>query len=89
MMQRGRPNSRPTRPDPQDDGPRPEDIEDFGDVTRPCQKCGAMLYDDVELCYKCGHAVGAEVQQRPGIWVIIVIGLIVVGLLTPFFMRIF
>ena len=89
MIQRPR-NSRPnTKPHPQDDGPRPEDIEDFGDVTRPCPKCGATLYDDVELCYKCGHAVSAEVQQRPGIWVIIVIGLIVVGLLTPFFMRMF
>ncbi len=86
MIQRGRPN---TKPRLSDDGPRPEDIEDFGDVTRPCAKCGATLYDDVELCYKCGHAVGAEAQQRPATWMIVIIALIVLGLLTPFFMRIF
>lgn len=87
MMQRGRHNTRPNPPE--GDGPRPEDIDDFGDVTRPCPKCGATLYDDVELCYKCGHAMGGELQSKPPVWMIVIVVLIALGLLAPIVMRIF
>lgn len=65
---------------PRDEGPSPEDIEAFGDATVECPSCGATLFDDVELCYKCGHALGAEAPEKPAPpWrVIVVIALVLV-----------
>lgn len=48
-----------------DDGPSDADIERFSDVTQKCPSCGTVLYDDVEICWNCGHALGSE--QRPKI----------------------
>lgn len=48
-----------------DDGPSDDDIERFSDVTQKCPSCGTTLYDDVEVCWNCGHALGSE--RRPGL----------------------
>jgi predicted nucleic acid-binding Zn ribbon protein len=48
-----------------DEGPSDEDIERFGDATVACPECGASLYDDAQVCYKCGHALGGEDKQGP------------------------
>lgn len=75
-----------------DEGPSPEDIDAFGDATRPCPNCGATLHDDVELCWKCGHALGGRASATDGkpvpIWVWIVVGLVVIGILAPWVLRI-
>ena len=39
-------------------------ITKFNDATRDCPKCGATLHDDVDLCWKCGHALMARHQRR-------------------------
>ncbi len=65
-----------------DEFPSDEDIERFGDVTYTCPECGTQLYDDVDLCWNCGHAVGARVDPGEGIprWVIVVGILLAAGL---------
>ncbi|GJQ29002.1 MAG: hypothetical protein HBSAPP03_08860 [Phycisphaerae bacterium] len=49
----------PRRNDELDESPQESDVEAFGDATVTCPHCRATLYDDVELCWKCGHALGA------------------------------
>lgn len=51
-----------------DDGPSDADIERFSDVTQTCPSCGTTLYDDVEVCWKCGHALGSERRQGLPLW---------------------
>jgi uncharacterized protein (DUF983 family) len=65
-----------------DEFPSEDDIERFGGVTIPCPRCGAELYDDVALCWNCGHAVGARLHAGEGIprWVLVVAGLVAVCL---------
>lgn len=46
--------------DEPDEGPSPEDLERFGDVTVKCRGCGTELYDDVAVCWNCGRAVMAS-----------------------------
>ena len=76
MAQRaGRPN-----PDDEDnEGPSAADIEQFSDVTRKCPKCSAEMYDDVQICWKCGHALEARDRSAPPKWVVAVIGLLILG----------
>ncbi len=59
-----------------DDGPSEEDLERFGDVTQTCPSCGTTLYDDAEICWKCGGAV--QESLRPGIpkWVLVTAGVL-------------
>jgi len=54
-----------------DEDPSPEDVEVFGDVTVKCPKCGSVLYDDAELCWKCGHALSSADKGLPtwALWV--------------------
>lgn len=78
---------RRTGSDPQnerDEGPSERDLRAFGDVTRDCPKCGASLYDDVEICYKCGYALmnRGETKTKP-IWVTIIIIFIILAILLP------
>jgi hypothetical protein len=69
------------------DAPRPEDLADFGDVTRPCPSCKADVYDDAQMCWKCGHAFSSS-PAGPKPWVIYtvmaVVGAILLGLLWRF-----
>jgi len=69
------------------DAPRLEDVEEFGDATRRCPQCSTDVYDEADLCYKCGHAFGAEKQATPKPWVLVVIGLVVAAILAPFVLR--
>ncbi|MBS0197982.1 MAG: hypothetical protein JSR77_14595 [Planctomycetes bacterium] len=68
-----------------DEGPSAEDVERFGGVTRPCPVCKAELYDDAELCWKCGHALSNQPQARP-VW-IIVMGVIALALIVLYLVR--
>jgi hypothetical protein len=69
-----------------DEFPSDEDIERFSDVTFKCPECGTELYDDVAICWNCGHAVGARVNPGEGIprWVIVVAVLVAAGVLLAF-----
>jgi uncharacterized protein (DUF983 family) len=72
--------ARRTPDDEVDEGPLEEDLERFGGVTRPCPKCGAELYDDVAVCWKCGHILGTQEDEKGRPWVIIT-AIVVVGVL--------
>ncbi|MBS0190846.1 MAG: hypothetical protein U0573_03000 [Phycisphaerales bacterium] len=70
-----------------DDGPSEEDLERFAGVTQVCPACRTELYDDVDLCWKCGRPLAGE---RDGVkwWVWALAGLagliVVVGLIRGF-----
>jgi uncharacterized OB-fold protein len=49
-----------------DEGPSAEDIARFSDVTVRCANCGTEMFDDVALCWKCGHAVGVDAKGPTG-----------------------
>jgi uncharacterized paraquat-inducible protein A len=77
----------PRKPAPTDD-PRPEDIEAFSDATRPCPKCRTTLYDDVAICWQCGHAVDArEDDPRVPKWAIITTLVLLGVFLIPMLLR--
>jgi predicted amidophosphoribosyltransferase len=50
------------------DAPRQADIDALDDVSKPCPECRADLYDDAEVCWKCGHALRGEAAP-PKAWV--------------------
>lgn len=54
-----------------DEGPSDDDLDKFGGVTRPCPECKTDLYDDAEVCWKCGHALSGE-PKGPPMWIPIV-----------------
>jgi len=75
---------RRTRPQPErDDGPSPDDLERFGDVTRTCPECGKQVYDDAAVCYHCAHAFERESGARrgPTVFVVVVVMLLIVAFL--------
>jgi uncharacterized protein (DUF983 family) len=74
---------------PTDDDPRPEDVEALGEATRPCPKCGTTLHDDVDICWKCGHALGgSDGSSRPPWWVIVIALILIAVLVGPILIRI-
>jgi len=62
-----------------DEGPSDEDLRTFGGVTQACPACRTELYDDAELCWKCGHALGIDRRGVP-IWAFVV-AVLLLGLL--------
>lgn len=63
----------PRHDDELDENPQEADVEAFGDVTVTCPKCRSTLYDDVEICWKCGHALrGADAPAKT--WLVWVAG---------------
>lgn len=63
------PSPMPRRP-PIDEDPSPEDLERFGGVTRQCPQCNTELYDEAELCWKCGHALSNQTAVPPKwVWI--------------------
>lgn len=67
-----------------DDGPSPDDIERFGDVTRPCPSCGKHISDQAQQCHWCGEWVSTprEVVRMSTLNKIIVALLIMVFVLA-------
>lgn len=69
------------RDDPEfDEDPTPEDIERFGDVTQKCPHCGTDLYDDAEVCWKCGLAVTETPRRARTAWLVAVIVALIVAM---------
>lgn len=87
-----RPRRRPD-PDELDENPSHEDIERFGDPTRRCPECRKDVYDDVAICYHCGHAfsdhqLGSGKGRRNTVVIVVVVVLLAAFVLGAFW-RIF
>ena len=66
------------------EGPSAEDLDKFGDELDTCPNCKATIYDQSEMCPRCGWYLG-EVEKTVSLWVILgVCGLIVVLLFWVF-----
>jgi uncharacterized protein (DUF983 family) len=64
-----------------DEGPSAEDMERFGGATRHCPECKTELYDDAEVCWKCGHMLSG-VAPGPKTWKLVtamVVVMVIVG----------
>ncbi|MGH7130703.1 MAG: hypothetical protein ACREJO_02010 [Phycisphaerales bacterium] len=68
--------------DPNDEGPSPEDIERFSNVTRRCPACNKEVFDDAEICYHCGEAMNAREHDKRADWRAVVVIVLVVLLLA-------
>ncbi|MBU6414340.1 MAG: hypothetical protein KGS45_12815 [Planctomycetes bacterium] len=53
------------------DAPQQADMEEFGSEFIKCPKCLAKIYDDVDWCHKCGHALGAAEETKVKPWILI------------------
>lgn len=71
--------------DEEDDGPSAADLERFSDVTRRCPECGTEVYDEAEVCWKCGRAFLRADGAGPPLWVIVVAALVLVGIVVMMF----
>ncbi len=74
-----------------DDLPSDDDMARFGDVTQTCPACGKEVFDDTDLCYHCGHAIStaAGAMGLPARWIIITVGVLVVGFAVALLLRVF
>lgn len=52
------------------DAPSEADVYRFSAQTRRCPRCRREVYDEIDLCPKCGFAFDAEGPARPPWWVI-------------------
>lgn len=66
------------------EGPSDADIERFSDPTRVCPECKTEVYDEAELCWKCGHAFRGESGKMPK-WIFVAAGLVIVGFVVVLF----
>lgn len=71
-----------------DEGPSEDDIRRFSGVTQSCPACRAELYDDAEICWSCGHALGAP-SGRPGWRTGVVVAVTVVAFAAVLIVRSF
>ena len=62
------------------EGPSAADLDRYGDELVSCIHCGAKIYDQAELCPRCG-AIQEEVEGSLGWWVYFLVGLMVVLML--------
>jgi hypothetical protein len=70
------------------EGPSEADIARFGDVTQNCPECKSELYDDAEVCWKCGHALMGSGQATPvPKWMFISAGLVLAGFVIALLVR--
>ena len=70
---------RPIDPDELDEGPSEADVERFDGATQKCPECGTELYDDVEICWKCGHALSSK-PKGPPVWVVVVVVVVLIAI---------
>lgn len=48
-----------------DEGPSSEDLESFDRDTGYCSECGAEIWDQSDICPKCGFALTRGTLSRP------------------------
>lgn len=64
-----------------DEGPSESDLETFGGVTRECPECKAELFDDAEVCWKCGHALSGRSRGQP-MWAVVTAVVLIVTIMV-------
>lgn len=64
------------------EGPSAADLDRYGDELVSCIHCGARIYDQAELCPRCG-AIQEEVERTVAWWMYAVV-ILLVGLLLMF-----
>ncbi len=74
------------RPVEIDEGPSEEDLKAFGDVTRVCPSCSSEIYDDVAICWKCGHAMTRK-SSGPPKWAMAVAICILAAIVLTYILR--
>lgn len=63
------------------EGPSAQDLDRFGSEMDICPNCGTPIYDQAEMCPKCGWYLGEAPKSMP-VWIVLVAcGLIVLMLL--------
>jgi len=74
-----------------DEGPSEDDLKRFGGDSGYCQNCGEEIWDDVEVCPKCGQHVAGQVSSREPIeqgcrkqWIIMIVIAVLIGLLLTY-----
>tara|TARA_R110000782_G_scaffold19101_9_gene52059 strand:- start:21909 stop:22151 length:243 start_codon:yes stop_codon:yes gene_type:complete len=58
------------------DGPSAADLDRFGDEMITCPSCGKKIYDQAEICPKCGHVMEAPEKRLPLAVILVVVVLI-------------
>ncbi len=71
---------RARKPLSRDDLPSEEDLERFGDEFRLCPLCKRQIYDQAEMCPKCGYAFVETTRERPA-WRFFVILLLILAMI--------
>ncbi len=74
---------RPNRSHELDEDPSEADVERFGGVTQMCPECRTELYDDAEICWKCGHALSRRPAGPPK-WFIITAAALVLSIVIAY-----
>ncbi|MFG0327272.1 MAG: hypothetical protein ACF8SC_08430 [Phycisphaerales bacterium JB037] len=65
------------------EGPSAEDLSRFGDEFVTCPECGASVYDQAEMCHRCGHAMSREPGGVPR-WALVVSVIVLIALVLVF-----
>lgn len=81
----------PRPADEDENDPRAEDLEQFSGVTRTCPECRSEVYDEAEICWKCGHAFSGEPKPLPrwAVVVMVIVVLVLAGLAFPILRSLF
>lgn len=74
-----------------DEEPSDEDIERLSHDTAHCPDCGAEIWDQAEICPKCGQYVGGNTLSRPPLaaewrakWLILIVLALLVAMVLVF-----
>ena len=68
---------------PLDEEPGDADVIRFNDDAVRCRKCKTLLYDDLDVCPRCGEYVTNPEGRRMPWWVLVALGLVVAAFLAP------
>jgi uncharacterized paraquat-inducible protein A len=79
---RERPDWEPDDLDP--DGPSAADVDRFGEPTIECPHCQKWVYDQSELCPKCGMPLSTRPESKMPAWLILVVIAMLLAMATPF-----
>ncbi|GIK19743.1 MAG: hypothetical protein DYG93_09015 [Leptolyngbya sp. PLA2] len=66
------------------EGPSAADLDRFGSEFVVCPECGFDVYDQAEVCPRCGRALTTLGGKGTPAWVIVVVALVLTGLAAVF-----
>ena len=64
------------------EGPSAADLDRFGGESVVCPECGFEVYDQAEVCPRCGRALTTLGGERASRWVVVVIVVVLAGLVA-------